>query len=302
MLHVALIGSGKWGKNYIKAIADSGLGEVTTVVSASKLPAPLSAADSSSTKEGLRTILASFDINRARCDAAIVSTHPPLTERYSQILLEEGISVMAEKPFTFDSEALDNVQSIIDSSIYKPTFLINHQHLFSPAIQFIAQNLKGKSFNSFYAEAGGSGPRREYPPLCDYGPHDLSILAYLSRQTFDLIRYDRTADSCGLTEGIKLRTSGGIDVWMTFWNNRLPKTHKLSLKINEDIWRYDDFDPQGQIQINKIYQQLTWSPPLSLAVSAFLERVAGGNKGEDLRFGTGLAKTYTRIFNDIWIS
>jgi predicted dehydrogenase len=298
MMRVALIGNGKWGKNYIKAVEDSGIGVITTLVSPSNLPLSVSISTDPRSREPIETILKHFNISRENCDAAIVSTHPPLTESYTLELLSMGISVMAEKPFTFNIEALDQVQAILDNSDEKLIFLINHQHLFSKATQVIQNMLKGLKIEYFRAEAGGLGPYREYSPLWDYGPHDLSILAYLSKEILTLCHYHSFKENNGLLENIVLTTSGMIDARMSFWNSRLPKTHNFILKASGQTFHFDDFDPQGKIKIDGSYHNTEWLPPLSLSVEAFLTRIATKCQVEDLRFGTTLARSYTKILND----
>lgn len=301
MMRVALIGNGKWGKNYIKAVEDSGIGVITTLVSPSKLPLSVSISADPSSKEAIETILTYFNVSRESCDAAIVSTHPPLTELYTLALLSMGISVMAEKPFTFNIEALDQVQAILDNSNDKLVFLINHQHLFSKATQVIHNKLKGLKIEYFKAEAGGLGPFRKYSPLWDYGPHDLSILAYLSKEILTLDHYHSFEENNGLLENLVLTTSGRIDARMSFWNSRLPKTHKFMLKASGQTFHFDDFDPLGKIQIEGSYHNIDWFPPLSLSVEAFLARIASKCQVEDLRFGTNLARSYTKIINNTGI-
>jgi predicted dehydrogenase len=297
MMRVALIGNGKWGKNYIKAVEDSGIGVITTLVSPSKLPLSVSISANPSSKEAIETIIKHFNVSRESCDAAIVATHPPLTELYTLALLSMGISVMAEKPFTFNIEAIDQVQAILDNSNDKLIFLINHQHLFSKATQFIHKTLKGLKIEYFKAEAGGLGPFRDYSPLWDYGPHDLSILAYLSKEILTLCHYDSFEENHGLFENIVLTTSRRIDARMSFWNSRLPKTHKFMLKASGQTFVFDDFDPRGKLQINGAYHETGWFPPLSLSVAAFLTRIAAKCQVEDLRFGTTLAKSYIKVLN-----
>lgn len=303
MLRLALIGCGRWGKNYIKAVDDSGLGTVTQLLT-SKSVEIQRITNSSYLERSFREddryfykIVKSeiFD----NIDAAIVATNPPLTEKYTIALLDRGISVMAEKPFTFNVSSLSRIQSTLDKSNGQLVFLINHQHLFSRAIDWISSFIDEQRVRSFQSEAGGDGPFREYSPLWDYGPHDLSLLGYLSESEFTLARYFSENIGAGTNQRIDLGAGGDLSARIHVWNNGQIKTHRFSIETDSHKIIFDDFSPKGRIWFNGNYPTLEYLPPLTLAVQAFLKKVSTKQCLIDRRFGTSIAVKYTRLLASI---
>lgn len=300
MVRVALIGCGKWGKNYIKAVHDSGFGRVSHIfTSRSPFLSPLDGVSVNLNSVKQCTLPEDLQgIEVFSFDAAIVATHPPKTERFSIKLLEMGTPVMAEKPFAFTLSALQWVQKILDLRDHSPVFLINHQHLFSSAVLFLKQVVSKGGFRLFCSNAGGLGPFRDYSPIWDYGPHDLAILCYLTDSQLDLARVDCQKDGIGIRETITVRAAGDRESTLAFWNNLPPKKHYVVVETERDRVVYDDFDPRGKIQINGSYPNLRYCPPLTLSVRAFLSQVKSGGKCHDNRFGTSLAQRYTTLLSD----
>jgi predicted dehydrogenase len=298
MLRVVLIGCGKWGINYISSIKEVGLGKVTKIVTTADLMSQaMNGHLTSSSDEDLEQLLLRLRIDRDNYDAAIIATHPPTTERYALALLNLGISVMVEKPFTFNHKTLDRIDTLLSKSTESLTFLINHQHLFSSAIEFISHNFRDQKISFFESEAGGVGPFREYSPLCDYGPHDLSIFTYLTGTCPQLVDFQSERTSIGCSEAIRIKDENGCVGSMSFWNNRPPKTHRILMNIGVEQILFDDFDPFGKVKIGSKYQALPWRPPLSQALSAFLTRISEKSRSNDRRFNTYLSKLYIEILN-----
>ncbi len=304
MLRVALIGCGKWGKNYIQAVKATGLGTVTTILSSLTIRDRWHQRSNSFMSrdvidDHLIEKLIDDLLRNEHIDAAIVATHPPLTEKYTYSLLRRGISVMAEKPFTFSLECLNKISLLLEQTTSTPIFLINHQHLFSEALTWINQKIMGNEVTSFQSSAGGCGPFRKYSPLWDYGPHDLSILGYLSDKVYTLGNYSSLKSAGGLKEHAELICNGESIGAIGCWNNGKVKTHRVSIALLDDLIVYDDFDPSGKVCINGVYPPIAYTPPLTLSVTRFLETVHSEIQLNDTRFGCELAKRYTRLLKDV---
>jgi len=299
VLRIVLIGCGNWGKNYIQAVKDTGLASITSIITPTLMQATnLQAFPSEQLSNEIPITWADIPFKLdllSQVDAAIVATHPPLTEQYAILLLENGISVMVEKPFTFTRKALTRVSSILAKSKGSLTFLINHQHIFSKAAEHITEYISSTDHVVYSSRAGGQGPMRAYPPMWDYGPHDLALLLYFTKRSFRVTNFLRTGIKSGLKETIILRSEAGDMADITVWNHRPPKTHLVKLKTADHSILYDDFNQEARVQVNCFVPKLDYVPPLTLSVNAFLSSVIRGGSNEDPRFGTEIAEAYTDL-------
>jgi len=305
MLRVALLGCGKWGKNYVNAVNESKLGRITSVFT-SETVSQLTKVGSKNVHEPKSDMVSQAEIVaeelcRLKVDAAVVATHPPWTETLTLSVLARGISVMAEKPFSFSSKPLDLIDKLTAHGTGCPVFLINHQHLFSDAVSLMSERLEQAQIHRIFTKAGGFGPFRDYSPMWDYGPHDLSLIAFLTQSRLELIEYRRKSFKDGDQESIVATCGRNTCAVISTWNNRAPKTHRVSVKgkvDNQDIEIiYDDFDERGRLRINGNFPALAYTRPLTKAVQHFLSKVNDRNASSDLRFGTYLARQYTHLLN-----
>lgn len=301
MVRVLLIGCGQWGKNYIRTVNESGLGIIDQVLTSKSQVvcggSPARVALKNESDENEKTdLLGSADLRGI--DAAIVSTHPPTTTAYTIALLKRGVHVMAEKPFTFSEPTLDIVEDILtrDPSL---VFLVNHQHLFSHAVSKIRDVFGTIPITHFDVSAGGLGPFRTYRPSLDYGPHDYSLLQYLTGGSIELASYECREGKGGIHEELTIRAPSNLTGTMTFWNNAPPKTHKVLLSYGTTLVTYDDYDAAGRIKVDGTTLPCPYSPPLTLAVSAFLSKVRDPQSRNDKRFGLFPIKNYAALMSKI---
>ena len=305
MLKVALIGCGKWGKNYVNAVNESKLGCITSVFT-SETVGQLTKVGSKIIQEPQSDIafqaeIVAEELCRLKVDAAVVATHPPWTETLTLSVLARGISVMAEKPFSFASKPLDLIDKLTARGTHCPIFLINHQHLFSDAVSLMSDRLEQAQICRIIAKAGGFGPFRDYSPMWDYGPHDLSLISFFTKSRLELIDYRKRSFEDGYRESIAFTCGCNTFALLSAWNNRAPKVHRVSVKGNVDNEAfeliYDDFDARGRLRINGDFPAIPYKPPLTKAVHQFLSTVIDGSAYSDLRFGTYLARQYTNLLH-----
>jgi predicted dehydrogenase len=301
MVKVLLIGCGQWGKNYIRTVNESRLGIIDQVLTSKshgvRGESLARAAVKNESDENEKTdLLGSVDLRGI--DAAIVSTHPPATAAYTIALLKRGIHVMAEKPFTFSEHTLHLVEDILtrDPSL---VFLVNHQHLFSHAVSKIRDLFGTIPITHFDVSAGGLGPFRTYRPSLDYGPHDYSLLQYLTDGSIELDSYKCTEGIGGTREELTIRVPSNLTGIMTFWNNAPPKTHKVLLSYGATLVTYDDYDAAGRLKVDGESVSCPYSPPLTLAVSAFLSNINKGRHNNDKRFGTSQTRRYNSLMSKL---
>lgn len=150
MKTIGLIGAGKWGQNYIK-LAD-------------KLNIKLQIADRLTWKSLIKSRV---------CDGVVIATHPDSHIEIAIESLEKNIPVMIEKPLAL------NYKDAVVLQKYKTTILVNNLHLFSPAFEYIVNNIDKNNIVEITSIGCNKGPYRDYSPLFDYGSHDLSMGIFL---------------------------------------------------------------------------------------------------------------------------
>lgn len=166
-VRLALVGYGRWGRNYIRAAHDSGVARVTHAVlrpdSPSRPPAVgagLIVTDKLDDLEGV--------------DAAVVAVHPGAAPWVCSALLSYGLPVMVEKPASLDIAGAEALADAARASGL--TVLVGHQHLFSAQIELMRS--RGTP-DSVVATFGGP-VARDYPARWDYGPHAVSAVIALA--------------------------------------------------------------------------------------------------------------------------
>ena len=166
-VRLALVGYGKWGRNYVRAARESGEAEVVEVVVRSGSPVLL---DQAAYGQGF-SIGASLDDALSQVDAVVVATHPSAAVEICELALAAGKPVMVEKPAGLslaDAERLARAEAA-------GLVLVGHQHLFAEGFEML------RAMGPYpWAEAHFRGPvARDYSFIWDYGPHAVSALLAL---------------------------------------------------------------------------------------------------------------------------
>lgn len=258
-VRLALVGFGRWGRNYVKASRDSGVAEVVQVV---LRRGSRSWGDAESA--GLKVIDRIEEIN---ADAAVVATGPTAGTDIACDLLAADIPVMIEKPATVDLRSALRLLRYQDK--FDGLLLINHQHLFAESFErAVEEGAKGSLCARWY----GPDRRRDFPVSWDYGSHAVaSILALRGRSPDSADRY---IDNGG-RERVLLKYGDQFDqaiVCSAYWI-------KVAT-VHDGRLIYDGYEPA--------------EPPLTRSVRAFaLAVMAGGTL--DWRFGAKWAVDIARV-------
>ena len=168
MISLALVGFGKWGKNYIKAAEETGLAKVTTLVLQKDSEKWQDAATNS-----FKCTSDLDDLDSLGVDAAIVALHPSqhafvCCEFLDQEHRDIGGAGVAQRP------------AVAKAGV---PFMVNHQHLSTYAYLEIIRRIEDEEITEIVTQAGNYGPFRDYSALWDYGPHDLSMILELMRSS-----------------------------------------------------------------------------------------------------------------------
>jgi predicted dehydrogenase len=280
MIRLGLIGGGRWGRNYIAAAEHAGNCEIVAAASSSELP--------------VLNMFASREWRRMldeRIDAFIVAAPPAFREEMGVAVLKSGRPLMVEKPMALKLASAIRIAKAAERA-HLP-LLVNHQHLFSHAYEAIAYQVDSWNEGIVVTMGGGPGPVREYSALWDYGPHDVAMFLGLAP--------NRRAEVIGAKREKGLYrlqlVAGNRTGFVRVWNDGQEKVRRLTVIGNferADRWIYDDLDPSGRLHHHGQAVELPYEPPLTRAVRAFADAVAGGGTS-DWRFDPYFGVEVTRI-------
>lgn len=253
MKTIGLIGAGKWGQNYIKL--------------ANKLNIKLKIANKLNWKDLIRSKI---------CDGIVIATPPDSHIEISIEALEKNIPVMIEKPLAL------NYEDAVQLAKYKTTILVNNLHLFSPAFEYIVNNIDKNDITEITSIGCNKGPYRDYSPLFDYGSHDLSMGLFISKekpilQNIKTLHFDENAQQYELNIIYK-----NIKHNMVVGNFGPDKQRIFTVKTRQnDIFVYNDLAINKLLLNNKPVSILEIST-LENSFSSFIKATEGYI---DSRFG-----------------
>jgi Oxidoreductase family, NAD-binding Rossmann fold len=176
MKNIVLVGSGKWGKNYISTI--SAMPHIKLIVA---------------TRDNWKQLIDD------KPDGVIVCTPPESHIQIATWALEREIPVMIEKPLSL-SRTEANALLKFNSPI-----LVNHIHLFSKAYQDMRQIISERSIDRILSMNFNNGPIRTYSSLWDYGCHDIAMVLDLVKNDPNIISAQEVLNDRGSLFSIKLQ-------------------------------------------------------------------------------------------------
>ncbi len=177
-MKTAVIGAGRWGTNYIRTFAEIGA-DVRWICARSEETLK-KAADAAKAKAKATTSYEDI-LNDGSVEAVAIVTPGSTHYQIAKDALRAGKHVLVEKPLTLNSkEALE----LVDIARKEERILmVGHLHRFNPAIRKIREDIEAGAFGKIIhinSVGTGNGPvRSDMSALWDFGPHDVSIAAYL---------------------------------------------------------------------------------------------------------------------------
>lgn len=156
MITLALVGKGRWGKNYINTINN---------LSTCELP------DKFIKTSNYKDLFASRNINGVII-ASPSSTHFKIAKEF----LEKSFNVLLEKPMATSYDDALELSRIAKK--YKNIFMVGHIYLYNPAFLKVKKLIKSIGrIKHISTEGMNNGPvRSDVSALWDWGPHDISML------------------------------------------------------------------------------------------------------------------------------
>jgi predicted dehydrogenase len=284
-MRVALIGFGKWGRNYLSAINQSGIARVTQVLVRNPdriIADPL-----------LGGARVTSNLEEIDCDAVIVATHPSATVGYAVHFLRKNIPVMLEKPAGL---SLDDALHLQNVAIDHPVpLLVSHQHLFSNVYQELKKRVNSEEVMQIETVAGNYGPYRDYSFIWDYAPHEIAMILGLKQIHPKTINsFIKYSSEYGGECQFNILFEDGTTATTQVWNDRYPKSRLLQVRSQNNLYIYDDQLFPKKLIFNSTMIDVAYMPPLTNAVMNFISAVDLG-KTTDYRFGSNWAVNVSRL-------
>jgi len=177
-VNIGIVGLGRWGTNYLRTLTELGA-SVKWVCGRSEvdLTKALKEVDS----EARATTNYDDVLTDKETDAVAVVTNAASHYELAKKALMADKHVIVEKPMTLNSKDAEELVKMANER--KKVLMVGHTHRFNVAIQKIKEDVTAGLFGNIkyiYSFGANSGPVREdVSALWDFGPHDLTIIAYL---------------------------------------------------------------------------------------------------------------------------
>lgn len=173
-MNFALVGCGRYGKNYIKAILQNG-DDLKYICNKSKSPDSVPPnCQLVFGSSGLESILQDLSV-----ETVIIATPPSTHYSLVKTCLESNKNVICEKPFVFSPVEAFELVALAEAKQLK--LLVNYTRLFSSYVDKVDKIAAVSKKINLHLENGNWGPLRDYSSLWDYGSHEIAFyLRYFS--------------------------------------------------------------------------------------------------------------------------
>lgn len=279
MITLALIGKGRWGKNYINTINN---------LSSCELPQKF--IKTSNYKD-----LFAFD----NIDGVIIATPSSTHFKIAKEFLERGFNVLIEKPMTTNYKDALKLSKIVDK--YKNVVMVGHIYLYNPAFLEVKKLLNSIGKIQYILTEGMSyGPiRSDISSLWDWGPHDVSMaIDLLGSAPEEVSGYGLSSlrpntafyDMCNL----KIKFPNDIYVFVNIgWLSPIKKRSMTIVGEKSTIVFDDTIEKKVAVIKNLKTKEIDYHPfpkesPLSEEISSFVDRIKNIEKNNNSSLKMGL--------------
>lgn len=292
---LAIVGVGDWGSKIVRTVSSSEDLDLVAAVTSKSVAAMRQIAPFGGTvHEDYREL----HEHSGRLDGVIVATPPSGRERIVDYFLDLDVPVFAEKPMTQDAR---ETRKLIQKSQRSGTPLVeDFIHLYSWPYIAIRQELSSASRIEIESAGGNCGPIRDYSPVLDYGPHDLSMTLQIfgcrpSVTAVDVL--DRRSDYEFSTRvELDFADRGGAS--LEFGNTFTEKRRYFRCRANGDEWVYDDIATHKLSRNGRVYTRsmdFQDFSPLELALRCFTGNYALYSRDECLWLSESVAELTAEI-------
>jgi len=186
---LALIGPGKWGKNYLNTVDTISNISIKHVLRKkdSCLPSP---------HQNIKIFNNHYDPEFLDgIDGIILACPARENLRFCKFFLKKGIPLIVEKPLCFSSKEADLLTILARSR--NAFFVTNYIHLYNSSFAALLKWIKDEVIIKIIIKSGNKGPfRNDLPAFWDWLPHDLSVLKMLlPNESFETVNLEVTKGS-----------------------------------------------------------------------------------------------------------
>ena len=284
MTTLALVGKGRWGKNYISSIRK---------LSSCKLP------ENFIKTTDYKELLSSKGI-----DGVIIAT-PAFTHfQIAKEFLEKGFNVLIEKPMTTNYKDALRLSKI--SNKHKNIVMVGHVYLYNPAFLEVKNLLNSIGKIKYISSEGmDDGPiRQDISVLWDWAPHDISmsidllgglpvnVCGYGSKESNSNRKF---YDSCYL----KLKFTKDIFVFIKVsWSSPVKKRNTIIVGEKGTIIFDDTVERKIRLvknlgkDVGTSFPSFSKITPLSMEISNFVDQIKNKDKinNSSLKIGMDVIK------------
>lgn len=281
MTRLALVGVGRWGKNYLNTIRN---------LSFCELP------DSLIKTKDYKDLISADNI-----DGVIIATPASTHFQIAKEFLENGFNVLIEKPLVTNYK--DALALFEIAKRNKNVVMVGHVYLYNPAfveVKKMVQNIGNIKYIS--SEGMNYGPiRSDVSALWDWAPHDISMLIdLLGNLPEEVSGYGESVlrpntkfyDICSL----KLKFSKNIFAFINVsWLSPLKKRNMIIVGNKSTIVFDDTLEKKISVIDNvskkKEFPFFSKKSPLSEEISSFVGLIRNNKKTNKSDLKMGLAVT-----------
>jgi len=250
IVRLGLIGAGRWGRNYIRALAEikeASLGRLASRNPESQTLVPESCAVSSDWK----AVCEAEDI-----EGVILAVPPAFQIEMATVALGSGKAVLLEKPLSLSLSEAEEFQRLVEDA--GGLVVVGHTHLFSPAYMRLKEMAASMGAVRGIVSVGGNfGPfRPETPPLWDYAPHDIALcLDFMGQKPLsvsaDRKSFAQTEEGYGEVVDITLTFPGGIKAAIRAGNLFETKERRFEVQFDDGALVYDDLAADKLMRVER---------------------------------------------------
>jgi len=273
---LGLVGAGRWGRNIVRTIAGMDDARLVRIASANPETAAL-AGPGCVVDPDWRNVVGAPDL-----DGVIVATPPETHAAICLSAIARKLPVFVEKPLALDPNEAARVADAAERA--GTPVLVDHIHLFHEAYDRLkAEAARHGGIVALASRGGNCGPFRAYPPLYEWGAHDLALMLDLGGidATLAVARRTKTETRDGFAGAnyeVRLEWPGGRSGTATFGNLFGRKERRLEAVCRDATFVMDDTadDPLVAIAGGRARPLgVVRSQPLRRALDAFVRAVRG---------------------------
>ena len=260
MINLALIGVGKWGKNYLSTVENI----------------PDCQIKYTRTRD-YQDLLSKNDI-----DGVIIATPGSTHFEIASQFLSKGFNLLIEKPLTTNLEEAEKLLTIWQDK--KPKVLVGITYLYHP----LYQQLKNKisevvEIKSLNFEGLSSPIRDDIPVLWDWGPHAVSLFLDLVKSPVSKVNGEGQKDKASLS----IEFENGVKAFAKFSWTYPEKARKLKVVGTNKTVAVD-------------FSQPATVSPLTVEVKEFVNAIKNNAPiTSDLEFGVKVTRILSAIDSKI---